>query len=513
MSQLTPSREGLLSITDTNIESGEQQMPPTPFPTSSRVPEPLQPPRPRGAVHLPLFCILSFLWMIRMNVLNHVQDEGCHNVSVEIADNPSVDHYLAGLRQNRSAAILDYPAVLYGIAQTLDKVSEYSATAGLKVMGGDSIVIPDSGEAATYCTHTTPSVVNCRHFTNEGIQNQSLLLVPTNRTWSVSPSWDALPVGNYSKTGPQWIYVDPVADEASLFRSCNLVQTLDFGIGDGNSSKPTGVIFSGSLPTSSVAAYLETIHLTPNSLVAVWEFDGTMWGASQGELARMPDPSTHGATQTVANAFVSENPLIHAAAGYINRTYPSWAAVGEVADQVGSDAGLMLLNARVIDDGMGLSVLAVVMLPESDYLSTIIVTRNQAVAVGTGVAFAMLLLAGALSFLVTLPLRRFIRIMERASNYDFNGLDLKSQRRPSVVSEIADMQTVFSSMLEKFTEANQVFRVNLKRPFQYKKANKHLARNALWSSVPRASTLGDDGPLDSVVPVMQEDPRIEIVVM
>ncbi|RKO85734.1 hypothetical protein BDK51DRAFT_25549 [Blyttiomyces helicus] len=262
------------------------------------------------------------------------------------------------------------------------------------------------------------------------------------------------PIGDYQMWDPAglaWIDIEGVLQG---LRGCWNTRIYNFNIDlpeAPTASSVTGISFQGILQTSGLVDFLQTIYLTPNSIVSLWGLDGTMWGTNQGTAFTVLDEVFN--TSTAANAVNCTNPLVKATAQYILQTYGSYNVQETTNFRIKCGDDWILANTRMINDGRGLQILLVVTLPESDYLHTVTQTKINAIAVSVSMAAAVLILAIVISHVVTLPLRRLVRIMQQAVHLDFSALQSDWIRNFSHLKELADAGEAFEDMLVMFADA------------------------------------------------------------
>ncbi|KAI8584859.1 hypothetical protein BDZ88DRAFT_435249 [Geranomyces variabilis] len=111
----------------------------------------------------------------------------------------------------------------------------------------------------------------------------------------------------------------------------------------------------------------------------------------------------------------------------------------------------------------GMDWIVLVSIAERDINEPIVQSRKKVLITSLCVAFGMLCFAAAASFIITIPLKKLTAIMKQATNMDFSALSTGYLDRKVPISELAEMQRVFSTMLERFAHAIQNNR-NLNRP-------------------------------------------------
>ncbi|RKO83654.1 hypothetical protein BDK51DRAFT_33408, partial [Blyttiomyces helicus] len=405
--------------------------------------------------------------------------DDCFTMTQGLHDSISAHEYISSLSKNASASLLDFPDMLYDMATARDRRSAYINAMALIVIQGESLFIPATGAPGLYCSRTPNGSRPCRFLLNGGVNytDFSVSLLPITMPESEEgPNRE--PFGNYQiwdPSGLQWLDIEGVV---LGLRACWNTRVFNFSIDlpeDPTGSPGTAISFQGIMLTSGVIdslkvspsgciakwypvsrdakpqRFFKALHLTPNSIVSLWSLDGTLWGTNQGTTFVVINE----VPQTIAgmNAVNCTNPLVKATAEYILQTYGSYNVQVTTNFRIKYGDDWILANTRIIDDGRGLEILLVVTLPESDYLHTVTQTKVTAIAVCSSMAAAVLILAIVISYVVTLPLRKLVTIMQQAVHLDFSPLESDWIRNCSHVKELADTGEVFEEMLVMFADA------------------------------------------------------------
>ncbi|RKO83640.1 hypothetical protein BDK51DRAFT_28215, partial [Blyttiomyces helicus] len=319
---------------------------------------------------------------------------------------------------------------------------------------------PAKGGPSEYCTRTSNGSRPCRFLLNGGVNytdlSVSLLPMPIPE---VEEGTNREPIGDYQMWDPSglsWLDIEGVVQG---LRACRSTRIYNFSIDSSEAptaSPVTGISFQGILQTSGMVDFLQGTRRCEvwHSLdKRIREAHVPKWGATQGTAFAVLD-QVHN-TSIAANAVNCTNAPVQATAQYIVRTYGSFNVQETTSVRIKSKNNWILINTRMIDDGRGLQILLVVILPESDYLSTITKTTISAIGVCVGVSEAVLLVGITISYLVALLLRTLAGSMHQAVSFDFSPLQTDCMRDRSIVLEISDLEFAFGSILKMFADAIQ----------------------------------------------------------
>ncbi|KAI8587078.1 hypothetical protein BDZ88DRAFT_426898 [Geranomyces variabilis] len=195
---------------------------------------------------------------------------------------------------------------------------------------------------------------------------------------------------------------------------------------------------------------LKEVPVTKNTVIAIWQSKGKMIGGNQDGLVLNKKAAV------LAYYLADEHPLdvIRIPAAAVLQKYGRWGAVPDkVSDEFATSIGKVWMELRAIRDEHELEWFVMIAIPESDVMGPIVASRKKVIGTSIGVAFAMLAFAAATSFLVSRPLRMLTEVMTRATGMDFSDLSSGYLLRKSRISEINAMQTVFGTMMTKFSTA------------------------------------------------------------
>ncbi|KAJ3013305.1 hypothetical protein HKX48_005832 [Thoreauomyces humboldtii] len=206
-----------------------------------------------------------------------------------------------------------------------------------------------------------------------------------------------------------------------------------------------------------ISILLAGIQTTPNTAIAVWLRNaGSLIATNQAasvldpsSVAQNPNAGQSFLPTTYPNAFISSaSRFLFAAHGGTPQVLPN-----STSNTFDGSGGKLFVESRRFDGGAGLDLTIMVVIPESDLLGAIKAARKKVIGTSIGIAFAMLGLATATSFLVTLPLRRLTKVMQQATNMDFSALTGGFLAGRPQISELAIMQRTFETMLRRFASA------------------------------------------------------------
>ncbi|KAI8905360.1 hypothetical protein DFJ77DRAFT_479201 [Powellomyces hirtus] len=200
---------------------------------------------------------------------------------------------------------------------------------------------------------------------------------------------------------------------------------------------------------------LQAIHTTQNTAIAVWTRDTGELLATNGNALTINPATIIGIT--AKSLWPTEYPDEHISlsAALLLEKYGTYAAMpNSTSHTFNSRIGRLFVEARSIQDDFGLSWYLAVIIPENDLLGSIKQSRKVVTATAVGIAMGMMVFAAAMAYIIALPLRVLTTTMEKATNYDFSMLrDGYLKESNSFVREIAVMEQVFSTMLNKFAGA------------------------------------------------------------
>ncbi|KAJ3144583.1 hypothetical protein HDU89_008144 [Geranomyces variabilis] len=195
---------------------------------------------------------------------------------------------------------------------------------------------------------------------------------------------------------------------------------------------------------------LKEVPVTKNTVIAIWQAKGKMIGANLDGLVYDKNAAV------LAYYLADKHPLdvIRIPAAVVLQKYGRWGAVPEkVSDEFETSIGKVWMELRAMRDEHELEWFVMIAIPESDVMGPIVASRKKVIGTSVGVAFAMLAFAAATSFLVSRPLRMLTEVMTRATGMDFSDLSSGYLLKKSRISEINAMQTVFGTMMSKFSTA------------------------------------------------------------
>ncbi|KAJ3149546.1 hypothetical protein HDU89_003597 [Geranomyces variabilis] len=316
-----------------------------------------------------------------------------------------------------------------------------------------SVLVPIDGQLGLTCNHTTATSPVCTGFFTTGADlvagTLSTMPVfpldnsnPGTLPHSVQGDWDrpvVVAVGMNDDHTPKWLSL--VALNWGMWRGVPLG-------GDPGTADFLGWIAAGQ-DLSEYSRLLAKVPVTPNTIISIWDHrsvmvaanrDGLVFNATSGVAY---DPATH-PLDVIA---VPARAAISATAG-------NWSAVPAALSQSHSTSiGKVWTELRALRDEHSLQWFVLICIPESDIMGPIVASRKKVIGTSVGVAVCMLAFAAAMSFFVTAPLRKLTGIMQQATGMDFSALQSGYLNQRARITEIATMQTVFSSMMEKFASA------------------------------------------------------------
>ncbi|RKO86170.1 hypothetical protein BDK51DRAFT_47234 [Blyttiomyces helicus] len=376
----------------------------------------------------------------------------------ELQQMKSIQTFISDLSKNATASLMDHPDTLYDIAAARNRRSTYIGAASMYIVWKEDIVIATTGAPGSYCYHELNGDRTCEYYYNGGLNftdNRVNLVTGPSSNFSASqgPNSDTFPIGDYYRWDPSGVVWLDIGFRGFLniySMSGNSLSSRDFTYLRYNFSvlspaapragPTTGIGLEGILQTSALVSYLSVRELTAPCkrlwvVVTRRARVPKRWAANVPDIftTSVYDAATNTSTLTAAMALNCTNKIVQITAQYLLSTYGSFDVPQDTNLRIDSSDGYILANTRLIDDGRGLRILLVVTLPESDYLSAITQTEKKVIGVAVGVAVAMLVLGVALSYLVTLPLRKFASIMQQTGYMD----------NRSFVMEISHMQDVF----------------------------------------------------------------------
>ncbi|KAJ3185570.1 hypothetical protein HDU87_000193 [Geranomyces variabilis] len=256
--------------------------------------------------------------------------------------------------------------------------------------------------------------------------------------------------------GPNWLWIDDANTTRLGLFSFYWNQWKGFPLGTAGPGVPVGY-FDIAVDAALFSEQLEKITLTENSLVVIWALDGGIIAISR--------PSALAASDSPSSYIADQHPLpqISVPAKNVLKIYGSYANLPDTYDEASptSDGNYFSNMVRIKQYGMDWIVL--VSIAERDINEPIVQSRKKVLITSLCVAFGMLCFAAAASFVITIPLKKLTAIMRQATNMDFSALSSGYLDRKVPISELAEMQRVFSTMLERFAHAIQNNR-NLNRP-------------------------------------------------
>ncbi|KAJ3159513.1 hypothetical protein HDU86_001522, partial [Geranomyces michiganensis] len=211
---------------------------------------------------------------------------------------------------------------------------------------------------------------------------------------------------------------------------------------------------------------LGSITTTENTAIAIWLTEIGALIATNSKNQSVLDPAT--LSMPFAQAYTPDNvpqPFIATAATALKTKYgdifgkgytpPSNFLPAATSDVFAGPNGLTYVETFALKDKYGFSVTIMLVIPQADLLGPMVSTRKKVLTTSLVVAFAMLLLAVATSVIVTHPVRRLTIIMGQATKMDFSALQGGYLKNQSWILELARMQEVFGTMLQRFAAAIQ----------------------------------------------------------
>ncbi|KAJ3137677.1 hypothetical protein HDU90_001627 [Geranomyces variabilis] len=321
--------------------------------------------------------------------------------------------------------------------------------------GTDTLYIGLQGMSCYNAPIEVPT--NCSYLNVEAVNynNASLTIDSGIKPWFVPEPDTAFPVTPLFY-GPTWYWMDDAHTARIGLFSFYWNQWKGFPLGTAGAGAPVGY-FDIAVDASLFSAQLEKITLTENSLVVIWGLDGGIIAISRiSALAASDSPSS----------YIAENhplPEISVPAANALRTYGSYANLPDTYDEASSTSNGNYFSNMVRIRQYGMDWIVLVSIAERDINEPIVQSRKKVLITSLCVAFGMLCFAAAASFIITIPLKKLTAIMKQATNMDFSALSTGYLDRKVPISELAEMQRVFSTMLERFAHAIQNNR-NLNRP-------------------------------------------------
>ncbi|KAJ3020367.1 hypothetical protein HKX48_000896 [Thoreauomyces humboldtii] len=247
--------------------------------------------------------------------------------------------------------------------------------------------------------------------------------------------------------GPEWFLDtsspgDPVLQNLLFFY---INQWLGLPIGENDTTVPVGN-FEVVLDGRQLSAFLADIDLPEHSLIVVWtDTDAIVAISLYDQLAAPGELPYNASTHPLATVSLP--------AQHVLAKYGSYDNVPDnYVETTQTSSGVYFTNlVRVTEYGMNWFIL--VSIAESDIDGPIVESRRKVLITSIITAFAMLVVAAASSFLITLPLKSLTKVMKQATNMDFSALSGKTLDSRMPIRELSDMQQVFHEMLAKFAAA------------------------------------------------------------
>ncbi|KAJ3144189.1 hypothetical protein HDU89_008924 [Geranomyces variabilis] len=193
---------------------------------------------------------------------------------------------------------------------------------------------------------------------------------------------------------------------------------------------------------------IRSVKTTEHTVIALWDAHTTrMIAANQdGLLCNLTSLDAFTAINVPSN-------YISVPATYLNAKYGGFPTMPDISATYDIPEGRVLVEARVLRDVYGLHWIVYIAILESDVTGAIEASKRKVIITSVTIALAMLAMAAALSFAVTLPLLRLTRIMRAATEMDFSAVKDGYLVQRSFIKEIARMQGVFAEMLTRFATA------------------------------------------------------------
>ncbi|KAI8591553.1 hypothetical protein BDZ88DRAFT_410952 [Geranomyces variabilis] len=216
-------------------------------------------------------------------------------------------------------------------------------------------------------------------------------------------------------------------------------------------AEPNGVGIM-ALSVMSVSAFIQTIHISPNAVLSLWEGDGRMVAASidgvtQNGFARY-------------QAIACPDDRISQAASYLFRVYPTLDVPDLFAGSYtgsGQISGKIVVGTRWITDSYGLKWLLVVVVPMKDFRGSYDQVKTRVIGVIAGTSVVLVILSGLLAYTLVTPIRRLTEMMVQATSFDFSAVKKGTLQENGLLvpREIVQCKQVFHTMLLKFSDAIQ----------------------------------------------------------
>ncbi|KAJ3184584.1 hypothetical protein HDU87_003985 [Geranomyces variabilis] len=321
-----------------------------------------------------------------------------------------------------------------------------------------SVLVPILGQLGIACNHTTPSNPICNGFFTTGAD----LVAGTLSTQPAFPldnsnpgTLPTAPQGDWDRPAIVPVGLNP--DNTTKWLS---VLALNWGVwrgvplgGDPGAADFLGHIAIGQ-DLAEYSSLLANIPVTPNTIISIWDHrsmmiaanrDGLTFNATSGVAY---DPASHplDVIAVPARAAIAATTMTTG-----TTTVGNWSAVPAALSQTHSTSiGQVWTELRALRDEHSLQWFVLICIPESDIMGPIVASRKKVIGTSVGVAVCMLAFAAATSFFVTAPLRKLTGVMQQATGMDFSALQSGYLNQRARINEIASMQGVFSSMMEKF---------------------------------------------------------------
>ncbi|KAJ3167327.1 hypothetical protein HDU88_002247 [Geranomyces variabilis] len=285
-----------------------------------------------------------------------------------------------------------------------------------------SVLVPIDGQLGVACDHTTATNPICNGFFTTGAD----LVAGTLSTKPAFPLDNSNPgtlphavQGDWDR--PVTVAVGMNADNSTIWLS---LVALNWGMwrgvplgGDPGTADFLGWIAAGQ-DLSEYSRLLAKVPVTPNTIISIWDHrsvmvaanrDGLVFNATSG-VAYQPETHPLDVIAVPARAAISA-------------TTGNWSAVPAALSQSHSTSiGKVWTELRALRDEHTLEWFVLICIPESDIMGPIVASRKKG-------------------------------IMQQATGMDFSALQSGYLNQRAHITEIATMQTVFSSMMEKFAAA------------------------------------------------------------
>ncbi|KAI8827119.1 uncharacterized protein EV422DRAFT_512724 [Fimicolochytrium jonesii] len=363
--------------------------------------------------------------------------------------------FLYAFSQNISVSLYDFGIPLQ--LEMMNTADRYGTTTALFTKGGgntlDAWFVSVNNSVAKLCSNFNVTHVNCTvgnmSRIGDDLLNQTIkydvfdvILRPKSEETSVkSPT----PLERWIPT--IWFFLG-----GRLFASTACGKSL--WLRDAPTHPPYNddfsVQFTAVFNAEVLVTYLATLLPTPNTILALIETTGNLLATNRDNL------QVNGAGTGPAHIIDVRQSDLQTAAKLMLARHQNWTLVPASHNERVSmpDKRTLIVTLKRITDSRGLDMILFIVIPEDDLLGQLKTKINSAIVTGVVVTAAMLLIACAMSYFITLPLKTLIRGMQAASNFDFSELRKPGQTiTTSVLAELGTLQGTFTRLSETMSKA------------------------------------------------------------